>query len=143
MVLSFEPLLSRPLRVVTMEVLFLLSLATTKHVEELQAIARHVAFQGHNLSLAYLPKFVTKMQSERNLIPLSFLVRSLEQFVDDLPEERLLCPVRAVHIYLDLTSPLSQHLRSLFVLSRASSCALSKNALSFFLRQVIVDADAL
>ena len=41
---TFEPLSSRLLRVVTMKVLFLLSLATAKHVGELQAVAFWVAF---------------------------------------------------------------------------------------------------
>ena len=44
-------------------VLFLLSLATAKRVE-LQAISCRVASQGHDLSLAYLPEFVAKTESE-------------------------------------------------------------------------------
>ena len=141
--LTFELLPSRPLQVMTMKVLFLLSLATTKRVGELQAISFCVAFQGHDLSLSNLPEFVSKTESEQNPIPRSFLVRSLSQFVGDLPEDRLLCPVRAVCIYLDLTSSISPRPLSLFVLPWVPSCSLSKNALSFFLCQVIVDADAL
>ena len=68
-----------------------------------------------------------------------FLVRSLSQFVGDLPKDRLLCPVR---IYLDLTSSISPQLRSLFVSPRAPSRSLLKNALSFVLGQVIIDTDA-
>ena len=97
---SFEPLRSRPLCAVTMKVLFLLSLATAKRVSELQSISAHVAFRGDDLSLCYLPEFVAKTESEHNPIPRSFLVRSLAQFVGDLPEDYLLCPVRAVRIYL-------------------------------------------
>ena len=48
---TFEPLHSSLLPVVTMKVLFLLSLATVKRVGELQAISRRVAFRGHNLSI--------------------------------------------------------------------------------------------
>ena len=126
-----------------MKVLFLLALATVLQEGELQAISFCVAFQGDNLSLSYLPKFVTKTESERNPIPHLFVVWSLSHFVGDLPEERLLCPVRAVHIYLDLTSSISQRPRSLFVLPRCHTRSLLKNTLSFFLHQVIVDADAL
>ena len=55
-----------------MKVLFLLSLATAKHVAELQTISCLMAFQGHDLSLAYLPEFVAKTESERNPILHSF-----------------------------------------------------------------------
>ena len=114
-----------------------------KKVGELQAISCRVAFQGHDLSLAYLPEFVAKTESKRNPIPSSFLVQSLEQFVGDLNENHFLCPVQAVCVYLDMTSTLSPRPRSLFVSPRAPSCALSKNALSLFLHQVVVDAGTL
>ena len=140
---TFEPLSSQPLRVVTVKVMFLLALATAKRVGELQAISFHVAFRGDDLSLSYLPEFAAKTESEKNPIPHSFVVRSMSQFVGDLPEERLLCPVCAVRVYLDLTSSISLHPRSLFVSPRRPSHSLSKNTLSFFLRRVIMDADTL
>ena len=62
----FEPLASKDLRTVTCKVLFLLSLATAKRVNELQALSRSVAFSGKDLSLSYLPEFVAKTESERN-----------------------------------------------------------------------------
>ena len=90
---AFEPLASKDLRTITCKVLFLLLLPTAKRVSELQALSRSVAFSGKYLSLSYLPEFVAKTESERNPLPRSFLVRSLEDFVGDLPEDRLLCPV--------------------------------------------------
>ena len=140
---TFEPL-SRPLPVVT-KVLFLFYLATAKRVGELQAVSIWVAFQGDgdDLSLSYLPELIAKTESERNPLRQSFLVSSLSQFVGDLPEERLLCPVRAVRFYLALTSSISPHPRLLIVSLRCFSHALAKNALSFFFRKVIVDVDAL
>ena len=83
-----------------------------------------------------------KTESECNPHPRSFLVKSLEGFVGDLPEERLLCPVRAVRIYLALTSTLSPCPRSLLLSHRRPSRVLSKNSLSHFLCQVILDAGA-
>ena len=59
-----------------------------------------------------------------------------------LPEERLLCPVRAVRVYLDTTASLSPRPRSLCVSAKCPSRSLSKNALSYFL-QVISSAGAL
>ena len=60
-----------------------------------------------------------------------------------LPEERLLCPVRAVRTCLDATASLSPHPRSLFVSPCCPPRSVSKNALSYFLRQVISSAGAL
>ena len=111
-------------------------------VNELQALSRSVAFSGKDLSLSYLPEFVAKTESERNPLPRSFLVRSLEDFVGDLPEDRLLCLVRAVHVYLRCTEALRPRLRTLFVSPSCPSWTLSKNALSYFIRRVIIDSGA-
>ena len=50
--------------------------------------------------------------------------------------------VRAVQCYLDATSSLTPRPRLLFMSPRCPSLALSKNALSYFLRPVIFDAGA-
>ena len=139
---SFELLSSCSLRQLTLKVLFLLSLATAKRVGKLQALSHCVAFRGSDLSLSCLPEFVAKTESVRNPLPRSFLVKSLEGFLEGMPEERSLCPVHAVRIYLEHTSSLSPHLRSLFVSPSNSSRPLSKNALYFFLWRVILDAVA-
>ena len=83
------------------------------------------------------------MKCVRNPLPCFSLVRSLSEFVGDLPEEHLLCPVYAVRIYLDTTTSLTLRPRSLFVSLRCLLCALSKNVLLLFLRQVISDAGAI
>ena len=85
---------------------------------------------------------MSNTESEKNPLPHSFLVTSLEEFVEDLPKERLLCPVRAVRTYLDSTVILSPRPRSLFVLPCCPSRSLSKNALSFIPRQIISSAGA-
>ena len=138
----FKPLPSKLLRLVTMKVAFLLALATAKRVGKLQAISTRVAFHGQDLSVSYFPEFVAKTELEKNPLPRSFLVRSLLDFIGDLPEERVLCPVHAVRIYLDLTKDLSPRPHSLFVSSWHLRHSISKNALSFFICQVIVDAGA-
>ena len=61
----------------------------------------------------------------------------------DLPEERLLCLVRAARMYLDTTASLAPPPRSLFLSPRCPSRCLSRNALSYFLRQVISYAGAI
>ena len=139
---SFEPLSNKPLRLIIMKVAFLLALATAKRVGELQALSCRMASHGPDMSLSYLPEFVAKTESEKNPLPRSFLVRSLEEFVGDLSEERVLCPIRAVKIYLHVTDSVTLHPRSLLASPRRPTCSLSKNALFFFLQRVIIDADA-
>ena len=102
---TFDPFSSRPLQVMTMKVLFLVSLSTAKQVGELQAVSFSVAFQGNDRSLSYLLELVAKTESEHNPIPRSFLVRSLAQFVGELPDKRLLCHVRTIRIYWCLRPP--------------------------------------
>ena len=85
---------------------------------------------------SYLPEFRAKTESSVNPLPRSFCVRSLADFVGDLPEELLLCPVRALRHYISRTT-FSPRPRSLLVSPRSPSRPLSKNALSFFLHDVI------
>ena len=68
----FEPLASQDLRTVTCKVLFLLSLATTKRVGELQVLSCSFAFCGKDLLLSYLLDFVAKTESERIPLPRIF-----------------------------------------------------------------------
>ena len=136
----FEPLSSCSLRDLTQKVLFLVSLATARRVGELQAVSQDVSFSGFDIYLSYLPEFRAKTESSANLLPRSFCVRSLSDFVGDLPDELLLCPVRSLRLYLSRVSSISPHPRTLFVSPRSPSRSLSKNALSFFLRDVITRA---
>ena len=133
----FEPLASASLRSLTQKVLFLVSLATARRVGELQAVSREVSFSGSDAYLSYLPEFRAKTESAVNPLPRSFGVRSLKDFVGDHPDELLLCPVRALRFYLARTISISPRPRSVFVSPRSPSCSLSKNALSFFLHNVI------
>ena len=56
----FDPLASASLRSLTQKVLFLVSLATARHVVELQAMSREVSFSGSDAYLSYLPEFRAK-----------------------------------------------------------------------------------
>ena len=57
-----------------------------------------------------------------------------------LPDELLLCLVRALCLYLSHTASLPSRPRSLFVSPRSPARSLSKNALSFFICKVIAEA---
>ena len=111
----FEPLTSCSLWDLSRKVLFLVSLATACHVGELQAVSSAVSFSGGDVVLCYRPEFRAKSESASNPLPRSFRVHSLQDFVGALPDDLLLCPVRALHVYLERTSSLSSCPRSLFL----------------------------
>ena len=108
----FEPLSSCSLRDLTQKVLFLVSLATAHRVGELQAVSRDVSFSGSDIYISYLPEFRAKTESSANPLPCSFCARSLSDFVGALPDELLLCPVRALRLYLFRVSSISPRPRT-------------------------------
>ena len=110
-----------------------------------QAVSKTVSFVGSDACLSYVPEFVAKTESFSNPLPRSFLVKSLSDFAVGLEDDLLLCPVRALRIYLRRTDSFSHRgemnkVTRLFISPRLSSHSLSKNAISFFLLEVIHDA---
>ena len=91
-------------------------------------MSREVSFSGSDVYLYYLPEFRAKTESAVNPLPCSFCLRSLNDFVGDLPDELLLCPVRALRSYLSRTSSFVSRPRTLFVFPRSPSRSLSKNS---------------
>ena len=137
----FEPLARASFLDKTKKALFLLAMATAKRVSELQALSFSVSFQGEDLVLYYDPFFRAKTESVANPLPRSIIVPSLSDFAGDLPE-RVHCPVRAIK-YLRKAARSASFIPSrLFVSPRNPECAMSKNAMSFYLRQLIVDSGA-
>ena len=126
---SFEPLSAAPLRALTQKVLFLVALATAKRVGELQTLSSVVTFVGGGACLSYVPQFVAKSESLTRSIPRSFLVKSLSDFAAGLDEDLLLCPVRALRIYLDRTSTLAPLRHRLFVPPRRPSRTFEERCL--------------
>ena len=139
---AFAPLSSVPLRALTQKVLFLLALATAKRVAELQAVSYVVTVVGGDACVSYIPQFVAKSESLTRSIPSSFLVKSLSDFAAGLDDDLLLCPVCALRIYLDKTASLAPLCHCSFSSPHCPSCSLSKNTVSFFLRDVITVAGA-
>ena len=139
---AFEPLSQASFRALTLKTLFLLALATAKRVGELQALSSIVTFVAGDACLSYIPQFVAKSESLTRSIPRSFLVKSLADFAAGLDVDLLLCPVRALRLYLLRARSLSPCRHRLFVSPRRHSRAMSKNAVSFFLREVISAAGA-
>ena len=67
---------------------------------------RYVSFLASDACLSYVPEVVAKTESSSDPLPRSFLVNSHSDFAAGLEEESLLCPVRALIIYLSRTMSL-------------------------------------
>ena len=137
----FEPLARASFLDKTKKALFLLAMATAKRVSELQALSFSVSFQGEDLVLHYDPFFRAKTESVINPLPRSVIVPSLLDFAGDLPE-RLHCPVRAVKYHRKAAGSTSFIPPRLFVSPKNPKRSMSKNAMSFYLRQLIIDSGA-
>ena len=137
----FEPLARASFLNKTKKALFLLAMATVKRVSELQALSFSVSFQGEDLVLYYDPFLRAKTESAANPLPRSVIVPSLLDFAGDLPE-RVQCPVRAIKFLRKAARSASYIPSRLFVSPRNPERAMSKNAMSFYLRQIIVDSGA-
>ena len=139
---ALEPLSQASFRALTLTTLFLLALATAKRVGELQALSSIVTFVAGVACLSYIPQFVTRSELLTRSIPRSFLVSSLADFAAGLNTDLLLCPIRALRLYLLRARSLSPGRHRLFVSPRRPSRAMSTNAVSFFLGEVISAAEA-
>ena len=138
----FEPLSNALLRDLTRRTFFLVVLAMAKRVGELQAFSRVVSFSSSAAGLAYVPEFMAKTETAVCSLPCTFSIQSLGDFAAGLPDDRLLCPVRSLYEYVARTSRFVNRPRCLFVSPRCPSCAMLKNGIPFFLRQVIVHSGA-
>ena len=115
---AFEPLSQAYLRTLPLTTLFLLALATAK----MGWGATGSIFHGHLVAgddcLSYIPQLVTKSESLTRSFPRSFLVTSLADFAAGLDYDLLLCPVRALRLYLLRARSLSTGRHRLFVSPR-------------------------
>ena len=89
-----------------------------KWVGELQALSSLVTFVAGDDCFSYIPQLVTKSESLTRSIPRSFLVTSLADFAAGLDYDLLLCPVRALRLYLLRARSLSTGRHRLFVSPR-------------------------
>ena len=129
---AFEPLESVSLWALTKKTLFLVSLATAKRVSEIQALSKTVAAISKDLMVSSLPHFIAKTERVDAPVPRSFRILSLRELAGDFEEGSLLCPVRALNVYLRHTRSVVVRASSLFVSPRSPSCPISKNVVSYF-----------
>ena len=137
----YEPLRGATLRDVTLKTVFLLALASAKRVGELHGLShevRHSRGWG-SMTFSFVPDFVAKTQDPSIFDPRfeTFTIPSLRDFTDGDQDEMLLCPVRAVREYLRRTRSHRPRLARLFLTTGYQRKGVSKNTISFWLRQVI------
>ena len=137
-----EPSHQACLRDLTRKTLFLTALASAKRVSEVLALSRTVSFSASAAAVSYVPEFIAKTESAFRPLPRSFDIQSLSDFAAGLPDEMLLCPVHSLSEYVARTSRFVDRPRKLFVSPRNPSRAMSKNGISFLLREVIVHSGA-
>ena len=136
----YEPLGRSDFRALTKKTIFLISLATAKRIGEMQGISHIIAWMGDNVLLSYMDNFYPKTDRADNPLPREFLLKALSPIVGHLEEERLLCPVRALKYYLARTKEVVPRPRNLFLACKDHRLPMSKNAISFFLRETIKHA---
>ena len=100
-----------------------------------------MSYGGDDLVLHYDSFFLAKTESVSNPLPRSVIVQSLADFVGELPE-RVLCPVRAIRYLRRAARSVEFTPFRLFVSPSDPTRLMSKNAMSFFLRQLITESGA-
>ena len=103
-------------------------------------MSRYDSFASSDACLSSVPEFLAKTESFSTPLPRSFLVKSLSDFAAGLDADLLLCPVRALRLYICRTSSIFSRPRHLLVTPRSPSRSMSKNGISYFLREVIHEA---
>ena len=136
----YEPLRTCEERFLAQKALFLLALASAKRIGELHTLSYRVSHTRDwgEVSFAFVTGFVAKTQDPSSLAP------RFEGFsVPALPNARknrngrLLCPVRAVKVYLDRTASHRPRCERLFVTAGRSKKEIAKTTVSFWLRKTI------
>lgn len=84
--------------------------------------------------------FLAKNESSSSPWPHSFAIKSLSEIVGPNEEERVLCPMRALRFYLYRTKKIHGPSNVSWCSVKNPSRPLSKNALAFFLRDLISEA---
>ena len=136
----YEPLRTCDEHFLAQKTLFLLALASAKHIGELHALSYHVSHSRGwaEVSFSFVSGFVANTQD-----PSSFAPRFEGFTVPALPNAsnnrngRLLCPVRAVGCYLNRTAAHRPLCEWLFVTAGRSKKEISKTTVSFWLRKTI------
>ena len=136
----YEPLRTCEERFLAQKTLFLLALASAKRIGELHALSYRVSHTRDwgEVSFAFVTGFVAKTQDPSSLAPRfeGFTVPALPNARKNR-NGRLLCPMRAVKVYLDRTASHRLRCERLFVTAGRSKKEIAKTTVSFWLQKTI------
>ena len=139
----YEPLRSADERFLAQKTLVLIALASAKRIGELHALSYRVSHSRAwgEVSFVFVPGFVAKTLDPSSQDPRfdSFTIPALPKARDN-PNGRLLCPVRAVKLYLRRTAPHRPACERLFLTTGPNPKEIAKNTISFWLRKAIARA---
>ena len=140
----FEPLRDADLKMLTLKTVFLLALASGKRRGEIHAwLHSSVFFKRNNskVTLAPSPAFIAKNQlaSEGSSVVKQVVIPALAPLLDSgLKEDRTLCPVRALRIYLDRTQKIRTGKSLLFVSFKPGfNKDISRSTISHWIKQTV------
>jgi len=112
----FEPMQSADLKFVTLKTAFLLAVASGRRVSEIHALSidsGHLRWEKSGVRMRTNPHFMAKNESLRNPGKDIFLAK-FENFTS-VEEDKLLCPCRALKIYLKKVAPAREGHSQLFL----------------------------
>ncbi|XP_064115143.1 uncharacterized protein LOC135221257 [Macrobrachium nipponense] len=138
---KFEPLRSASLRDISKKTIFLVALATAKRISELQAINKEIGWKHNKAVCTFQEDFLAKNENPSNPWP-RFEIMSLSDLVGQ-EQEVVLCPVRAMRHYVERTKGIRETSGSLWCSVKEPSRPMTKNAIAFFLRELIKEAHML
>ena len=141
----FEPLREASLKHLTFKTVFLLALGSGKRRSEIHAWQhKNIRHQSDwsKVSLFPSPSFLSKNQlakeGPQSVAPV--VIPALAPTLDkSLKSDRSLCPVRALHYYLDRTSDLRQHQQLVFVsFKKGFDKDISPATISSWIKQTVI-----
>ena len=140
----FEPLRSVDLKYLTLKTVFLLALASGKRRGEIHAWLESSVFfksDGSKVTVSPSPAFLAKNQlaSEGPASVQPVVIPALGPGLDlELTEDRSLCPVRALRIYLDRTKDFRKGKNLLFIsLKKGHSKDIAKATISHWIKETV------
>ena len=128
----FEPLSTCDMKYLTWKTVFLLALATASRVSELHALSvNENNLRVDNSGIRLLPNLQFLAKTQRvNKAWKPYFIPIFDSYASD-PEDILLCPCRALRIYLDRTRSLRGNVDNLFLTYQKGLCkAAAKSSLS-------------
>jgi hypothetical protein len=138
----FEPLEQVDIRALTLKTVFLIALASAARVGELAALSAQEGYirvkeDKSKVTLCPFQAFLAKNQRGSDP-PREYAIKALHPHVPDDDPERLLCPVRAIRLYLKRTNKTRGNRKKLFLsLSPKSTSEIGANTISRWLRDTI------